>query len=315
MNTIKRKQPHRRNRFLPPATWAVSFILAACDISPQDKPEAKENEVSIKRPEIKLNETKVAFFTNLERKAVEAFQSDELVRCKQLIHQGLNETQRAGREYEIYEARFSLLRGKLAQKQGRSTDARRFLGDAMAVFRIRKNAQGTFEVHLAQSTIEENAGDFAAAQREIDEAQKLLPKIDDPQLKGAFIMNQASLLVRQMKHVEAAKLFLEAAQHFHSIDAKLQEADAFVLLASCEEAIDKAREAQNSLEKAYKIYTAENSKEGAVKALHKLALFSLREERYKKAKEQLQKVESLYLELDRPSDATKVNQHLSALPE
>jgi hypothetical protein len=52
-----------------------------------------------------------------------------------------------------------------------------------------------------------------------------------------------------------------------------------------------------------------------VKALHRLAQFSVREEKYKTAREQFKQVEALYLQLGRQSDATKVNQHIAALPE
>lgn len=299
----------------------IGLSLVACDIDPQSAPVKNTKETpgqtqsDSKQPNDSLNKKTIASFVQLEHKANDALRANQMGLCRQLVNKGLKQTQAAGREFDLYEARFSILRGKIENKQGRSTDARRHYADAMAIFRIGKNAQGTFEVHLAQATLEESTGDYAAAQREINEAKKLLSKIDSQQLKGAFVFEQASLLSRQMKHSEAAKLFLEAAKLFQSIEEKTREADSYIRLSACEESMDKPRQSKRSLEKAYKIYTGIKNKEGAAQALHKLALISLREERIKTAKEQLKRVEALYIELDRQSDANKVNQHLSALPE
>lgn len=295
--------------------FSMLLIVSSCNISPKKAPADTSQIPRGESTAPELNPSKVNAFSKLEQQAIRACDSEQIVLCKQLIAKGIKKTQAAGRQYDLFEARFSLLQGTVEQRQNNSIDARRHFADAMAIFRIRKNPQGTFEVHLAQAALEENTGNFSAAQREIDEAQKLLPKVADQNLRGLFITQQAALLVSQMNHKEAAKLFLEAAELFRSLNNKKREADAFVQLAACEEAMEKIRESKNSLEKAYKIYIAEDDKEGAVVALHKLALFSVQEEKFKKAREQLKRVEGLYIELDRQSDATKVNQHLSALPE
>ncbi|MBN2529957.1 MAG: hypothetical protein JXR76_26440 [Deltaproteobacteria bacterium] len=293
---------------------AVAMFSLGCNITQQENPQdATQN--AAQASEEKLDDAQVNAFATLEQKAAAALNSQQMVLARQLIGKGLQQTQKAGRQYEMYEARFSLLKGKLEHQKGRSTEARRFFGDAMAVFRIRKNASGTFEVRLAQASLEESSGDFAAAQRELDEAQKLISEVNDANLRGEFTFTQAELFASQMKHKDASRLFLEAAEQFHANKNPKREADSFVALASCEESLEKAQDSKNSLNKAYKIYMGAEDKEGAVKALHKLAQFSLRDEKYKTAKEQLKRVEALYLELGKQSDATKVNQHLSSLPE
>ena len=291
-------------------------LLLACEtIKTTDSPEADNKKSDKSSPNEKVTDPQTIVFESLAGKALEALKAENIVLARQYIEKGLQQTQKAGRKYELYEARFSLLKGRLELMEGNTTDARRFLGDAMAVFRITKNTPGTFEVRLAQASIEESGGNFAAAQRELDEAQKLLPNVDDANLKGEFTFKQAELMASQMKHKDAAKLFLEAAETFRTIKNPEREADSFVALSTCEEGLEKPREAKNSLNKAYKIYMEAQNREGAVKALHKLAQFSLREEKYKTAKEQLKKVESLYLELGKHSAATKVSQHISSLPE
>ena len=293
----------------------LTSLSMACDVARIENNPESDTQGADTGEEEKLDDTLVNLFVSLEQKAVDALGAEEYVMAKQLIDRGLQKTQKAGRKYELYEARFSLLKGKLEHLKGSSTEARRFFGDAMAVFRIRKNMPGTFEVRLAQATLEEGGGDFAAAQRELDEAEKLLSQIDSANLKVEFTFKQAELYASQMKHQDAARLFLEAAEQFHTNKNASREADAYVALAGCEEALEKPQESKNSLNKAYKIYLAAQNKEGAVKALHRLAQFAVREEKYKTAREQFKQVETLYLELGRQSDATKVNQHIAALPE
>jgi hypothetical protein len=293
----------------------MALLLFACEVNKKDKTAAEGEETADTGEVEHLDDALVKLFESLEQQAEKALDGEELVQARQLVDKGLHRTQKAGRKYELYEARFALLKGKLEHLQGSTGEARRFFGDAMAIFRIRKNMPGTFEVRLAQATLEETGGDFAAAQRELDEAKKLLPKIESINLKVEFTFKQAELFASQMKHQDAARLFLEAAEQFHANKNQSREADAYVALAACEEAQEKPLQSKNILNKAYKIYLAAKDKEGAVKALHRLAQFSVREEKYKTAREQFKQVEALYLQLGRQSDATKVNQHISALPE
>lgn len=297
------------------ACLMIASLAVACEVTRSEKNAAKGDETTDTGEVEQLDDSLVNLFGSLEKQAIEALDAEELVRARQLTDNGLHKTQKAGRKYELYEARFSLLKGKLEQIKGSTGEARRFFGDAMAVFRIRKNIPGTFEVRLAQATLEESGGDFAAAQRELDEAEKLLSQIDSANLKVEFTFKQAELFASQMKQQEAARLFLDAAEQFHANKNLSREADAYVALATCEEALEKPQESKNSLNKAYKIYLAAKDTEGAVKALHRLAQFSVREEKYKTAREQFKQVETLYLQLGRQSDATKVNQHIAALPE
>ena len=118
-----------------------------------------------------------------------------------------------------------------------------------------------------------------------------------------------------MRHEDAIKAYTDAAKLYEVIKDRGARAEALLALASEYDADDDERQCRRALDKALAIFRDIGDKDGEVRAMHKAASLAVRAKQYRKARKLLKKVRELYIALDRPSDATKVLQHLSALPE
>jgi tetratricopeptide (TPR) repeat protein len=254
-------------------------------------------------------------FDALEADILAALKDRDWPLANRKIALGVEKTSAAGYQFEIMRARFLLQKGNLLRDQGDEVAARRNYADAMAIFRVHGSQVGRFEVHLAQCQLEEFLGAYAAASRDLAEARVLLSKTDDVNLKAAFLIRSGRLAFRQVKYDEAFEAFLEASRIYAQAKDRTAQADALVLLSDVEDAKGDASQCRRSLEKALAIFEKSGNKGGEVRALHKLATLAERDKRYRKARALFNKVYVLYEELDRPSDATKILQHINALPE
>jgi len=235
--------------------------------------------------------------------------------ARKLLNDALQQAKQAGHDFEIERARMLLLIGDVEREGGTELDARRYYADAMAVYRVQGDDQGRFTVHLSQGDLEAGRGDYAAAAREYDAAEALLGAVEDRRLEGEFLIRKGKLASRQMRHSDAIEAFAEAAKLFDIIKNRRARAEALLALAGEEDALDNERNCRRALDKALSIFRDVGDKDGEVRALHKAASLAVRAKQYRKARKLLKKVRELYLALDRQSDATKVLQHLSALPE
>jgi tetratricopeptide (TPR) repeat protein len=251
----------------------------------------------------------------IERNAEAAITDRDWPLARKLIDDGSELAKEGGHEYDSLRGRLLLLLGDVERENGQEVESRRCYADAMAIFRVQGDDVGRFTVHLAQGELEASRGDYAAAARELGSAEGLLAGIDDQVLKGDFLIHSGRLAARQMRHEDAQKAFAEAARIFDIVKDRGARARALLLLADEEDALDKTRQARRSLDKALAIFREVGDREGEVRALHKAAAIAVREGQHKKARSLLTKVRDLYYKLDRQSDAAKVQQHLSSLPE
>lgn len=251
----------------------------------------------------------------IEREAVKAIDRRDWPLARKLLGDGLGLAKRSGHEFELNRAGLLLSLGDVERESGKEVDARRYYADAMAVYRVQGSGKGRFKVHLSQGDLEAALGDYSAATREYAAAEALLGEVDDRPLEGEFKMRIGRLASRQMRHEDAIAAFAEAAKIFDIVKQPRDRAEALLALAGEEDNLDKETNCRRALDKALSIFRDIGDKEGEVRALHKAAALAERAKRYKKARSLLKKVRELYLALDRQSDAAKVLQHLSSLPE
>jgi hypothetical protein len=180
---------------------------------------------------------------------------------------------------------------------------------------VHKYAKGSFEAFLAMAMLEARRGDYVAAERQLAEAEALLPSLNDSVQKGIFKLHTGRLASRRLKNKEAYDDFLEARRIFEEADNKAAVAESLLLLANEEDALDRGAECTRSLEKALKIYRLLEDPAGEVRTLHRLAGLAERDEKYNRARQLLKEVLALYDKLDQQSAAAKVRRHLNALPE
>ncbi len=312
---------NHRKTLLGMLTILASALLAAgCSGDPGDTEGLSDDEgtgsaASAKRAKKEAAEKLQHELKGLEADIVAALKDRDWPLAKRVIGIGVEKASGAGYEFETMRARFLLQKGNLLRDKSDEVAARRNYADAMAIFRVHGDQVGRFEVHLAQCQLEEILGDYAAASRDLAQAEVLLSKNEDTNLKGAFLIRSGRLAFRQVKHDEAYEAFLEAVRIYAQAKDRMAQADALVLLSDVEDHKGEASQCRRSLEKALAIFRKSGNKDGEVRALHKLATLAERDKKFRKARALFQKAHDLYRELDRPSDATKVQQHINALPE
>jgi len=235
--------------------------------------------------------------------------------ARKLLQDGMDLAKRSGHEFELERARLLLLLGDVERDGGKELDARRYYADAMAVYRVQGSNKGRFTVHLSQGDLEAARGDYVAASREYASAEALLGDVDDRQLEGDFLFRKGKLASRQMRNEDAIKAYTDAAKLFEIDRNQRARAEALLALALEQDAVENERQCRLALDKALALFRDIGDKDGEVRALHKAAAMAERARQFRKARGLLKKVHELYLALDRQADATKVMQHLSALPE
>jgi len=262
---------------------------------------------NVKRERHKLDE--------ISGKIDEALDARDWPRARRLIASGLERVAKAGSELEPERGDLLLQRGNLSRDMGDEIAARRDYADSMAIFRVHKLDVGRFRVNLAQAQLEEILGAYAAASRQLDEAEALLEKVDDQSLKGAFLMRSGKLAYRQVQLEKAYTELLDAYKIFADLKDGKSKAEVLLQIAFVEDAQGEGKQCKRSLEKALKVFRELKDRDGEVRALHKLAALAARDGHYRRARSLLKDVKELYEELGRSSDAMKVEQRINALPE
>ncbi len=235
--------------------------------------------------------------------------------ARRLIARGIGQATEGGNEFERERGQLLLQRGNLARDQGDEVAARRDYADSMAIFRVNKDEVGRFSVHLAQAQLEETLGAYAAAGRQLTDAEALLVNVESPALRGAFLVRSGRLANRQVRLDDAYKALLEASRIFADMKDRNAQAETLIQISVVEDAQGETRQCRKSLEKALSIFKEIGKKDGQVRALYKLAALAERDQQFARARSLLQKVQALYQDLDRLGEAMKVEQHINALPE
>jgi tetratricopeptide (TPR) repeat protein len=256
-----------------------------------------------------------AELSQLALEARAALDAGDLREASRLIGRGLALSSSGGAALDRPRGGFLRLRGDVARDEGRMIDARRDYADAMAIFRVEGIDPGRFEVLVSEAELEEVQGDYAAEERELSEAETLLPKVTDETLRGAYLRQLGRLAFVRAKYKEACASYGEAIQSFSSAKARRGQAETLLLLSLAEDGGGDAALARRTLEKALAMFVELGDKSGEVRTLHRLAGFAERDGQVGKARTLLTKVRALYEELGRRSDAVKVERQLESLPE
>ena len=298
----------------------LALFVAGCSGDPADQEGSGDDEgtgssASDKRAKKESDEKLQHELKALEADIVAALKDREGPLANRMMGIGVETASAGGNEFETMRARFLLQKGNLLRDKSDEVAARRNYADAMAIFRVHGDQVGRFEVHLAQCQLEEIRGAYATASRDLAQAELLLSQNEDTNLKGAFLIRSGRLAFRQVKYDEAYEAFLEAVRIYAQAKDRIAQGDALVLLSDVEDHKGDASQCRRSLEKALAIFKKSGNKDGEVRALHKLATLAERDKKYRRARTLLQKAHEIYKELDRSSDATKVQQHINALPE
>ena len=288
--------------------------ITGCDVnsSKNTKPAKLKSSKTVKQQILK---PLAASFKKQQIEIEESIDRGDIANARRLIKHSLVAVEKAGRDYDDEKIIFLLFKGIILMRNGNSNEARRFLGDAMAISRVNKNDEGAFRVSLALAELEEGIGDIAAAKRHLDEAGEKQATITNKKILGEYLIRQGNLMVAEMKYKEAAEIFKKAITLFKNTKMMLFLADTYMKLAFCQDGAGDLRQSKNSLNSALKIFQESKNKQGEVKAMHKLASIAVENKNYKTAKKLFSKVESLYSQLGRQSDASKVRQRMAALPE
>jgi tetratricopeptide (TPR) repeat protein len=244
--------------------------------------------------------------------AREALRDEDLSTAGRKIADGLEKTEnRPG--LEILNAQFLLLRGDAAFQEGIEPDARRYYADAMAVFHVHKNDEGSFKTFTALGRLETGRGDFAAAERQFEQAEALKPKIDSRTIVADFLIEKGRLASRKMKSDESVPLYQEAMSVFEAQKDKRKMAEILVMLAQDEDFADRMGEARRALERAVALFDETKDLKGKARALHKLATFAEREQQNAKAERLYSEALTIYESLGNRSAAVNIARRLSTL--
>lgn len=306
----------RRNILINGVIFILIIVASGCSTEQESEP-SPGSSVSNKGDGNKAEEIRKVHqdLKDLLKEVEEALKSREWSLARKLIESGLTGATNGGSDFESERGSFLLLRGNLARDMGEEIPSRRDYADAMAVFRVKKNEVGRFKVHLAEAQLEETLGAYAAAARQLGEAEALLGNVDDLALKASFLFRTGKLAYRQVRLDEAYTALFDAYKIY--CDLKDQEAKAETLLqiSVVEDSKGDSSQSKRSLEKSLKLFRELKNKDGEVRALHMLASLAARDNQYRRARALLEDVEKLYEDLGRSSDAMKVRQRLNALPE
>jgi len=254
-------------------------------------------------------------FDALLKRAEDAVAREDRILATQLVARGLADTAEAGRDFEEYRAGFLLLKGQLAFAGAAVNDARRFLGDAMAIYQVTDNDAGICRVNLALALLEDSIGDTATAARHLETASALVKKKDDPPMEARHAMVRGTLALSRMDYADAATAFAEAIRLFGAIEDRRAEAAASLKLAAAQDAKGDVRNADRTLNRALQLFRDLHDQAGEARVLHRLALMAAENGNHGRARDLFKKVEQLYIALGQPGDAARVSQHVSALPE
>ena len=293
--------------------------LCAAGCSIQADPPPKSNTASAAETE-KPSASNDDEVTASDKKVLDRLLTDarEGIRVKdwtaanRAINEGLHKTE-GRRGLEITNAQFVLLRGTAALEQGSEPDARRFFADALAIFHVNKNTQGRFEAFTSLGRLEERRGDYAAAERQFDQAETLRKDVSNRAAVGEYLLAKGRLASRQMKRTEASAFYQEALKIFETAEDKRSMAEALLMIAWEDDQSDRAGAAKRDLERASALFGEIKDTDGKVRAVHRLAVLAERDKQNAKAARLYTEAAELYETLGRRSDASAVERHLSTL--
>jgi len=320
MSSLMRMTKH--DRFAPCPTCrrlalVATIALASCSADPGRDPGGGEATTSADsgRTAKEAEAIRRKELADLEKEAALALAAGDWLATRKLVARGNDMATEAGAGFDPERGRFLLLRGNLWRDQGDEIPARRDYDDAMAIFRVNKDPVGRFRVLLALALLEENLGAYAAAARQLAEAQELLGEVKDKAHHGALLERSGRLAQRQVRLDVAYKDLVEASRIFAELKDRRSQAETLLNISAVEDDLGKPGECRRSLERANTIFKEIGDKDGEVRSLHRLASIYERDGNYGKTRSLLERAMRLYQELNRSSDAMKVNQHISALPE
>jgi tetratricopeptide (TPR) repeat protein len=297
-----------------PGFWLVlSVWIAGCGVQ-QETPAKEKNVPEIKPVQVdaEVNHSEKKVLDKLQADISECFRTKDWPAAERAIREGLNKTEgRPG--LEITNAHFLMFRGDAALELGNEPDARRYFTDAMAVFHVHRNEEGRFEAFTALGRLEARRGDYAAAERQFEQAEALKEKLANRSLEGKFLIEKGRLASRQMKGTEASGFFQEALTIFDTAKDKQSMAEVLVLLAQEDDMLDRLSAARRGLERAAVLFDEIKDMDGKARAIHRLATFAEREKQTAKAVRLYGEAAALYESLGRRSAAANVERHLSTL--
>ncbi len=268
-----------------------------------DRPAADDEQALAKKKELE----------RIEQEAQEAIANKDWGSARQIVRSGLKISEdRSG--LEIQNARLLLLLGDIERETNNEMEARRNYTDAMAIFHVQKNDVGRFETLLSKCQLEAREGDYAAAERELTQAETFIPKLKDRHYIGRYKMVEGHLASRKVEPKAASEAYVEAIRIFEAVKDHDARAEALLLLAAEEDRLGQLPDSKRSIEKALAIFNEKENLDGKVRALHRLATYAEREHKWAKARKLYQDVLELYDQLDQRSAATNVGLHLNALP-
>lgn len=210
-------------------------------------------------------------------------------------------------------ARMLLVLGDVEMARGFEDEARRRYADAAAVYHVADDKQGKFKTYLAFAKLEARVGDHAAAERQFDEAAKLLEEIEEPDLLGEYYLQKGRLASRRVERDKALDFYDKALGAFKK--NKEREAETHLLMAIEDEELGHTRQGRIRVERALKLFRDIGDPEGEVKALHRMAVLYERDGSYQKARGLYKDVFELYAKLDDRRAAAAVQRHMSTLPD
>jgi tetratricopeptide (TPR) repeat protein len=294
------------------SVWSLGCGVQTEPAPQQKKQSAEKNLSATKNPKPDIDNVEKKMLERLQSQAREYIRTSNWAAADRTVSKGLKKTQdRIG--LEITNAHFLMLRGNAALAMGNESDARRYFTDALAVFHVHKNEEGRFEAFTALGRLEARRGDYAAAERQFDQAEALKPKLRDRKLAGKFLMEKGRLASREMKRTDSVRLFQEAIEIFEAAKDKRAAAEVLVLLAQEEDFSNHMSTARRSLERAATLFGEVDDPAGKVHAIHRLATYAEREKQTAKAARLYSEAAELYRQLGRRSAAAGVERHLNTL--
>lgn len=292
----------------------ILFAFCSACAPPQETPSQKEKTAGIHAvdPAPVLNNSEKHVLDGLLESARESIRVSDWPAATRAITDGLKKTDnRPG--LEIVNAHFLMLRGDIGLEMGNEPDARRYFTDAMAVFHVHKNEAGRFAAFTALGRLEARRGDYAAAERQFDQAETLRKNLTNQALAANYLVEKGRLASRQMKRTDSIRFFQEALSLFEVAKDKRSSAEVLVLLSFEEDQTDQSVAARRNLERAVALFDETKDMQGKVRAIHRLATYAEREKQTAKAARLYAEAAALYRSLGQETAAANVDMHLATL--
>ncbi len=291
----------------------LSIPMIACGRADNAPSKHKEDHAAAVEPKPQeINKSEKHVLDNLLADARRGLHESDWTTATRAVDEGLKKTEdRVG--LEIVNAHFLMLKGDIALDKNNEPDARRYFTDAMALFHVHKNEEGRFEAFTALGRLEARRGDYAAAERQFDQAEALRKNFVNPALIGEYLVAKGRLASRQMKRADSVRCFQEAITVFEKAKDKKSTAETLILLSFEDDQSDRLSAARRDLERAAALFEEVKDMRGKVRAIHRLAGFAEREKQIAKASRLYSEAAALYRSLGQDTAAAGVEMHLATL--